>query len=108
MAGVIGAIVETIISVTLLLLFGNVWVEYIVEILMNANVDLPDEVWDNLYDMLDSDAMGFQIMADFVFSLMISSLFGVLGGLLGYSIFKRQSQPPPQTQFPSGTGGQQM
>lgn len=100
MAGVIGAIVETIISVALLVTFGNFWVEYIVEFLTRANVNLPDEVWDGLYRMLDSGPMGIEIMFDFVISLFISSLFGLLGGVVGYSLFKGQTRvmPPPPVQ----------
>ncbi len=102
LAGVVGAVITSILSVIIFGLVGNVmgeWMyEFIVEIVESAEVDMPEE----FYEELRKSVME-QTFADFLFSFFINiityTLFGLLGGLLGYAVFKPKA-PPPATAVP--------
>ena len=102
-AGVIGAIVETILSVIFLLIFGNVALEFLMDIIRNSNIQIPAEAMRSLEDAISEKANVAHILLNFFFVLLLNSLFGMLGGLIGYNIFKPKQQtmmpPPPAPQL---------
>ncbi|MBI1805278.1 MAG: hypothetical protein HY033_13205 [Ignavibacteriae bacterium] len=97
-AGIIGAIVETILSVIFVMMFGNIALQFLVELLKNSSVQIPSEAMRSLEDAIRERANAFHIMLNFFFVLVLNSIFGMLGGLIGYSMYKPKQQtmmPPP-------------
>jgi uncharacterized membrane protein YeaQ/YmgE (transglycosylase-associated protein family) len=88
MAGVIGALIATPISIV----FADWERNMMLRFMENAQADLPAEVRDMLESSADS-AAGHVI--GFVVNLVLFSIFGLLGGLLGAAMFKKTSPPPP-------------
>lgn len=88
LAGLFGAIFGTIIHLLMLAAVGNVSNEILLSILRNVN--LPPEAMDQIERSLEqSSEMGsFAIMIGLVTSLVIDPLFGLLGGLIGFNVFK--------------------
>lgn len=87
-AGIIGAIISTIFSIIFLMLFGNVVGEFILEYLRTAEIELPEETFDAIEKALAQQLTFFSIITDLVASLILYSIFGLLGGVIGYNIFK--------------------
>lgn len=99
LSGVFGAIIATVLSLITVQLFGNITMEMLLEWLRNAEIDLPEEFWESMEQgMSDVKNLG-QITLGLIVSLIIYSIFGLLGGLIGYSIFKPKQQvmTPPYT-----------
>ena len=97
-AGIVGAIIETILSIIFVLMFGNVAVEFVVDLLRNSNLQIPPEAMRSLEDALTESVNIVHIVLNFFFVLILNSIFGMLGGLIGYSIFKPKQlpvMPPP-------------
>jgi uncharacterized membrane protein YeaQ/YmgE (transglycosylase-associated protein family) len=88
MAGVIGALIATPISIV----FADWERNMMLRFMENAQADLPAEVRDMLESSGDS-AAGHVI--GFVVNLVLFSIFGLLGGLLGAAMFKKTTPPPP-------------
>lgn len=99
LAGVIGAFVATLLSLVFVMLFGDIVKEFILRFLEHADLEIPTEMMDEIRKRLEESSMGFvSVLIDLVFSLIIYPIFGLLGGLIGYGIFKPQ---PPVLQNPS-------
>ena len=99
LAGLFGAAFGTILHVIMLATVGNVSNEILLNIL--GGFHLPPEAMDQIEHSLEqSAAMGvFAIMIGLVTSLVIDPLFGLLGGLIGFNVFKPKTpmmnvQPP--------------
>ena len=112
LAGVFGAIVGTILNTFFTAIFGNILGEMMVKFFQNSNLNLPPEAMDKMEESLRESASMGRIILGLVFSLVVYPLFGLLGGLIGYSIFKPKRQfntpppmmmppPPPPPAFPS-------
>ena len=102
LAGVIGAIAGTILSAIFTMMFGNVMIDFVVRRLQELNLNLPDEVWRALEEARNRP-LGFgRFIFQFFPNLIIYSVFGLLGGLIGYSIFKPKNvmMPPPPMRIP--------
>lgn len=100
LSGVFGAVIGTILSALFIALFGNIMGDFIMEFLRNADIQVPPEALDALEESLSA---GFTIMSlfiSFISSLIINAIFGLLGGLIGYSIYKpkQQMMQPPMVQ----------
>ena len=101
LAGVFGAIVGTLLSMIFLKIFGNLVGELVIGWLQNMNI--PDEALQAFRQSLQEGAMGFLMVVRFFTSLAIDIVFGLLGGLIGYSVFKPKQpaamgppmMPPP-------------
>lgn len=103
LAGVMGAVIGTALSLFILMAFGNITSRILLGILQNLNLNLPQDAWDRIEESLNEGLTVFKIMLDFMGSLVIDTLFGLLGGLIGYSIYKPKPQlmppPPPPAQM---------
>ena len=103
-AGLFGALFGTILHILTLATLGNVSNEMMLEMMRNFN--LPPEILDRMeQSVTQSDQMtGLSIGISFVTSLIIDPLFGLLGGLIGFSVFKPKPSPmnmqPPQPPTP--------
>jgi hypothetical protein len=101
LAGVIGAVVDTGISLFVIMTFGNVLGDTLMEVLTEANIDLPEETWDQLRMLLDEETAAVALGFNFLVSIFIMSLFGLLGGLIGFTLFRPKpplfpTTPPPR------------
>ncbi len=91
LAGVFGAVISTIISASLMKIVGNISGEAIVKMLQDFQDKLPPGALDEMEQKMAEGAITF---ASLVISLIVDTIFGLLGGLIGYAIFK------PKQQFP--------
>ena len=101
LAGVVGAVVDTILSVIFIVLFGNVAQEFLLDMIQNMDIQVPEELMNGIEESLREEIGAFGILKNFFLSMLIDPLFGLLGGLIGYSIFKPKQPPavapPPPT-----------
>jgi hypothetical protein len=95
MAGAIGGVLYGLLSIPLQMITGPMQQEWMDQIL-SSNPDFPQEMRDLLERATVSS--GFRLIGVIV-SVVVYSVFGVLGGLIGVAIFKRNLPPPP----PPGT-----
>jgi hypothetical protein len=98
MAGAIGAIVGSLISIPIGIAMGPFQMEMMDRVLQGAE-DMPPEVRDLFEQWRGGMAGGAAIGVGFIFLLLFSlflySIFGMLGGLLGAVMFKKNTPPPP-------------
>lgn len=108
LAGVFGAVIGTLIHVLIMATFGNVAGEALMQILRSMEGTIPPEALEQIErSMGESTGLGaLALLSTFFLSIVIDPLFGLLGGLIGYSIFKPKQQmtnvqppmnPPAQT-----------
>jgi len=102
MAGAIGALVGTVLSVPVAMMMGPFQMQMMERVLQGAQ-DMPPEVRSILEQMQGgmggAAAMGIGFVFSLFFSLFFYSIFGLFGGLLGALIFRKDAPPPPP---PSG------
>ena len=95
MAGAIGGVIYSILSIPLQMFVGPM-LEQWTERMMSNNPDVTPEMRD-MFQRL-STSSGARLLSVLV-TLVVDSIFGMLGGLIGVAIFKRNLPPPP----PPGT-----
>jgi hypothetical protein len=106
LAGVFGAVFGSLVSAMILAALGsNPTGEIVLEFL--RNLDLPPEALEQAERSIEesSSMTMVSMLISFVTSLVIDPLFGLLGGLIGYSVFKPKggaaaAPPPAQQQVP--------
>jgi len=105
MAGVVGAFVATVLSLFFDMMFGDVMQEFVRNAIANSNIELPEEFADRIDEAFGAETSAFMVLSNLALSLFIDPLFGLLGGLIGYGVFKpkqgQQSPPPPPMPLPS-------
>lgn len=90
LAGVIGAIVQTIVSLPLHFLMGGV-TQRIMQQIVNSSSDIPDNVRQMMETMANSNAFSaIGVVVGFIFWLFCGAIFAALGGLLGAVFFKKK------------------
>ena len=89
LAGAIGAVICTVLSIPVNMVMGPMQAEWMSR--MAGNDDMPPEV----REMMQRFAMGSGVVLTGLFNLVVFSVFGLLGGLLGVAIFKKNTPPPP-------------
>ena len=93
-AGVVSAFSTTLLNLLIMVLFGDVASEFLRSFTEQIleQVNLPPETIEQLRSQIDAsmaEATTFMgVMKEFLFNLLIHPLFAMLGGLIGYSIFK--------------------
>jgi len=96
LAGLIGAVVNTLLSIPIQMAMGPMVQRFIQDLIVN-NPDIPSESKSMIENMMARNA-GFSIIGT-IFSMMIGgvfgAVFGMLGGLLGVALFKKDAPPPP-------------
>lgn len=88
LAGIIGAFVGTILSLVFQIIFGNVVGEFILEYLRTSELEIPEEAINSIEQALSQQLTFFSIIIDLVTSIILFSLFGLLGGIIGYKLFE--------------------
>ena len=95
-AGLIGGVVAALISIPVMAMLGpfqQQWIERII----NSRADFPEESREMIERMMRRNA-GFGAIAfvlGLVWHVVIGVVFGMLGGLLGVAMFKKDAPPPP-------------
>jgi hypothetical protein len=69
--------------------------------IMAGNEDMPPEAREMVERMMAGNAMR---VAGAVLNIVTSVIFGMLGGLLGVAIFKKNAPPQPPTVIPHDPG----
>ena len=105
MAGVIGAVVSTVISMPFAMMSGAMNQQAAIDALSSAR-DLPPEAREyveRFRGLLSGSGAGAALgIIGFFFSLIIDAIFATLGGLIGGLVFKKKldaSLPPPPPPF---------
>jgi hypothetical protein len=102
LAGVIGAIIGSLLTAGFLAGLGNVSGEVLMGFLERFRDQLPPGTLEQAEQKIREG--GFSLI-QLVISLVVDTVFGLLGGLIGYAIFKPKPQmlntqppavPPPQ------------
>jgi hypothetical protein len=91
MAGAIGAVIYSVLSIPLQILVGPM-LERWTEEMLSSNPEFTPEMRD-MFGRLSTSSGGRLI--SLVVTLVIDSIFGMLGGLIGVAVFKRNLPPPP-------------
>jgi hypothetical protein len=105
LAGIFGAIIGSVLSVPIELMFGDVQREAILNLLSRFN-ELPPEAQD-MFGRYSGGALeraGAAILG-LVIGLVAGSIFGTLGGVLGAAMFRKDPPPamPPVPPTPTET-----
>ncbi len=100
LAGVFGAIVGAILGMFFLTIFGNIAGEFMMNFLKNMDLNVPPGTWEKAEEDMRGGGIMKQEMMGIIFSLILDPLFGLLGGLIGYSVFKPKPQFPPPPMMP--------
>lgn len=103
LAGVFGAIIGTILSALVLAAFGNISGEVVLDIIRGFEDQMPPGTMEQIeQSMSQSAGLGMMsILMSFFTSIIVDPLFGLLGGLIGYSVYKpKPGAQPPMPQAP--------
>jgi hypothetical protein len=98
LAGLFGAVIGFVLQFLLLKIIGNVTGEAMFSMMENMFGDkMPPE---SLEQMREGMTEGGVSVMNFVVGLIINPIFGLLGGLIGFQVFKPKTvvlpSPPPQ------------
>jgi uncharacterized membrane protein AbrB (regulator of aidB expression) len=97
LAGAIGAIVGTVLSVPIAMMMGPFQLQLMERVMQGAQ-DMPPEVrsiFEQMQGGMGGAALGIGFIFSLFFSLFFYSIFGLFGGLLGAVIFRKDAPPPP-------------
>jgi hypothetical protein len=96
LAGLMGAFVNTVVSVPMTLMMGPVQ-QRLFQQLLQSQPDMPDNVRQLLDNVGGSAVSVIGIAVGFVVMLILGAVFASLGGLLGAFFFKKKDVPfqPP-------------
>ena len=88
-SGLFGAVVSTILSGLFFLMFGNVVNQVIMDMMQSRGIldQMPPEARAQIEQGLIEQ--GFSLIG-VVISFIICPLFGLLGGLIGYAVFRKR------------------
>jgi len=94
MAGAIGGVIATVLSLPLQFLVGPYQRQIMERVL--ANPDMPAEARDAL-GRFGAGAGAAMTIVGMMITIVIDVVFGMIGGLLGVALFKKNTPPPPGT-----------
>ncbi len=87
-AGVIAAVAGSVISLLVMLVFGNIALEMMMNIIHRMKVDLPPAFEDALNRGLEEKASIAGLIFALFINLIVDTIFSTLGALIGWSVFK--------------------
>jgi hypothetical protein len=95
-AGAIGGVIASVLSIPFQMFVGD-YSRQMMERILASNPDVPAETREAI-ERFSSGAGGVAMrFVGMLVSVVIDVIFGMLGGLLGVAIFKKNSPPPPGT-----------
>ena len=104
LAGLFGAIIASILEAVTMLTFGNLTGGTIVDMILKFydRTGIRDQLPPGALDELEAMRLARYTPLLFVRSLVIHPVFGLLGGLIGYAVFKPKALPvvPPSPPAP--------
>jgi hypothetical protein len=98
LSGVFGAIIGTIISAALMAVVGNVAGQAMFDMIYNLydSTGILDQMPPDAIDQMEQGMRDSGLSAmSIIGSLIIYPIFGLLGGLIGYSVYKPKAGTPP-------------
>jgi hypothetical protein len=96
LAGLVGAVVGTVFAVGIHAAFGDVMNEFFRRALLDSNLELPSQTRAQLEEMLaDKPLTPLAVSVSFFITTIMDVVFGLLGGLIGYGVFKPKVQGMP-------------
>ncbi|HYQ85778.1 MAG TPA: hypothetical protein VES59_00905 [Bacteroidota bacterium] len=93
LAGVVGAVVGTVLSLLFVALVGDVARGFILDALKHSNLQLPEGLLEKIEERVREGVTPLAAAFRFMAALVIDTVFGLLGGLIGYSVFKPKQSP---------------
>ncbi|HTR82693.1 MAG TPA: hypothetical protein VMM58_13780 [Bacteroidota bacterium] len=96
LAGVIAAVAGTVISMLVMLVFGNIAIEMMMRIIHRMNIELPPNIDEMINQGMEEKISFFGMVFSLFLNLIIDIIFSTLGGLIGWSVFKPKPQYPQQ------------
>ena len=97
LAGLIGGVVAGVLSIPLQAMTSG-FQHQILERILSSNPDMPTEA----RDAMERWATGYALRTvGALINVVVFTVFGMLGGLLGVAVFKKNAPPPPSA--PPGT-----
>jgi hypothetical protein len=102
-AGAIGGLIAGVLGYAVALMIGP-WQNDIMRRILEANQDTPPEFREMMERMMSGGAMGAMAVMGMLFNVVLYAVFGLLGGLLGTVIFKKNAPPQPPTVIPHDPG----
>ena len=100
LAGLVGGIIGSVLSIPIQMMLGPLQQEWMSRILAN-NQDFPPEARDMMERMMAGGALRAVSM---LINIVFSVAFGMIGGLLGVAIFKKNAPPQPPAIIPHDPG----
>jgi uncharacterized protein YqgC (DUF456 family) len=99
LAGLIGGVVAGLLSIPLQAMTSG-FQQQILERILSTNPDMPAEARDAMERWATGSAL--QTVGALI-NVVVFTIFGMLGGLLGVAVFKKNAPPPPPPPPPVGT-----
>ncbi|HTY10311.1 MAG TPA: hypothetical protein VMF88_04475 [Bacteroidota bacterium] len=96
LTGVIAAAAGAVISFVVALVFGNIAIEMMMNIVHRMNVDLPPNIEQMIDQASEERPSVIGMIASLFFTMIIDVPFAILGSLIGWSVFKPKQQFPQQ------------
>ena len=93
LAGLFGAVVGTLLSIPLTLMMGPFQGQMVERVLESAR-DMPPEARRILESMRGGAAIGIGLVFSFLMMATAGAIFGLIGGLLGALMFRKNTPPP--------------
>jgi hypothetical protein len=91
LAGLFGGVLAALLSIPLHAMTAG-FQQQILERVLSGNPDMPPEARDMMHRLAVGSA--FRTIGALI-NIVVSTVFGMLGGLLGVAIFKKSAPPPP-------------
>ena len=97
LAGLFGALIGTVLNILILATIGNVSSQVELDILRGFEDSMPPGTLEQIEESMEqSGGLGMiSILTSFFTSIIIDPLFGLIGGLIGYSFYKNKVARPP-------------
>lgn len=99
LAGLIAAVAGTMISMVVMLVFGNIALDMMMRIIHRLNVELPENVDQMIQQGMEERISFFGFVFSLFLNVIVDVVFATLGGLIGWSVFKPKPQYPTQGQM---------
>ena len=85
----------SVLNIPIQMMMGPMQAEWMSQDRSAGNEDMPPEVREMIDRMAAGGALGAAGILMSLVNIVMSTIFGMLGGLLGVAIFKRNAPPPP-------------
>ncbi|MBI5476484.1 MAG: hypothetical protein HY964_07075 [Ignavibacteriales bacterium] len=100
LSGVFGAVIGTLLAYASLMLFGNIMGEFLFDMIRNMNLEIPQEALDAMEESMSAGLTFVSMFMQLIMNLVIDSIFGLLGGLIAYSVYKPKGVITPPAPMP--------